>query len=91
MKLRTIGLFLLACSAICLVIAAERYQSAVQAAKKMMGPIEGFEVKSVSLPLVSSVCGLAGVVLFVAGVRLMFEQVKANRAAAKDDGMLKAE
>ncbi|MFK7765961.1 MAG: hypothetical protein AB8B55_01880 [Mariniblastus sp.] len=90
MNLRTIGLFLLACSAICFIVAAERYQSAVEAAKKMMGPLEGFEVDSVSLPLVSSVCGLAGVVLFVAGVRLMFEQVKANRAKSKD-GMLKVD
>ncbi len=89
MKLRTIGLFLLACSAICLMVAAERYQATVKAAQEKFAPI-GLEVSSVSLPLVSSVCGLAGIVLFVAGVRLMFEQVKANRAAAKDDGMLKA-
>ena len=70
---RSTGLFLLACSAICLIIAIERYQSAVLTAKTIAEQLDGIEFESVGVPLVSIVMGFVAVVLFAAGIRLVFE------------------
>ena len=75
MKQRTsIGAFLIACSAICLIIAIERYYSALATAKQVAEMLEGVEFESVGIPIESIVCGLAGGVMLVAGVILIAER-----------------
>ena len=71
--LRTIAIFMIACSAICFAIAFERYYSAVATAKAIADRIEGVEYVAVKMPRASYVCGFTGVVLLIAGLRLLFE------------------
>jgi ABC-type Fe3+-siderophore transport system permease subunit len=85
-QLRTIGIFLVACSALCFIIAIERYLTAVRTGKQIAATLKGVEFESVSTPLATIVCGVVGVALFVAGVRLLFESVRRSKV---DDGMLK--
>jgi hypothetical protein len=84
--LRSIGALMLACSAICLIIAIQKYVNAVTTAKAIAEAIDGVEFESVALPIETKVCGLAGVVLLVSGVRLLFESFR--RREKPVDGML---
>ncbi len=85
---RTTGLFLLACSGLCFIIAVERYMTAVRTGEAIAAAMKGVEFETVSMPIETKVCGLVGIALLVAGVRVLFESVgKSN----KDDGMLKPE
>ncbi|MFT5299533.1 MAG: hypothetical protein ACI87E_003009 [Mariniblastus sp.] len=77
---RTIGIFSLACSAILLVMAAEQYTSDVKTATAVADAIsqhiEGFEFESVTMATETIVCGLAGAVLFIAGLILLYNSMK---------------
>lgn len=83
---RTVGIFLIACGAILLTVALERYYSAVETAKAIADQLEGIEFNSVAMPWESSVCGLAAIVLLVAGARTLFESRHLDKP--KDDGLL---
>ena len=80
-SIRTIAIFLIACSAILFVIAVQKYYNAVATAKAVADQIEGIEFESTALPIETSVCGFAGVMLLVAGLRLLFE----SRRAVKEN------
>lgn len=80
---------MIACGAICLTIAFERYYSAVQTAKAFADLFEGIEFSSVSIPMVSKVCGVAGVVMLVAGILLLFDTFKGKSEQNDQDGLLK--
>jgi len=72
MKKRTsTGGFLIACSGVCLIIAVERYYSALATAKQVAEMLEGVEFESVGIPIESTVCALAGGAMLVAGVILI--------------------
>lgn len=75
---RSAGLFLLACAAICLIVAIQKYQSAVTTAKRIAEQFDGMEFESVATPQVSVVMGFVGAVLLVAGIRLLFEVPQPN-------------
>ena len=87
-QLRTIGIFFVACSALCFIIAIEQYLTAVRTGKQVAAAIEGVEFESVSTPITTTVCGLFGVALFIAGVRLLFVSVRSSNV---DDGLLKSD
>ena len=76
---------MLACSAICLIIAIQKHVNAVTTAKTIADSIDGVEFESVAMPIETKVCGLAGVILLVAGVKMLFES-RQNRNPA--DGLL---
>ena len=82
---RTVGIFMIACAAICLTIAIERYYSAVATAKAIAERLEGIEFASVEPPRVSYVCGFTGVILLVAGLRLLFES---RHHSKSEEGLL---
>jgi uncharacterized membrane protein len=84
-KFISTAMFLLACSAICLIVAIERYQSAVFTAKAVAAQLDGVEFESVGIPLISAVMGFVSVVFCVAGMRLLFEH---RRAENQPKGML---
>jgi len=86
-SMRTIAIFLIACSAILFVIAVQKYYNAVATAKAIAERIEGVEFESAGLPVETSVCGLAGVMLLVAGVALLFES-RRQRAAKENERSL---
>lgn len=83
--LRSTGLFLLACSAICLIVAIQKYQSAVATAEKIAEQLEGIEFESVGIPQVSMVMGFIGAVFLVAGIRLLFDS---SQSKPQSDDML---
>jgi|GEM_PF-1631921 len=83
---RTIGVFLLACSVICFLIAWERYHSAVKTAREIARIITEIEYESVSTPIETTVSGLIGVALAVAGVVLIMEYIRGKN---KPDDLLK--
>ena len=85
--LRTTGIFLICCGVICLIIAIERFQSAVLTARKVTEQLEGVEFDSVGIPLQTTVTGFAAVVFFVAGVRLLWES---RGSKGKAEAMLRA-
>jgi uncharacterized membrane protein len=76
--LRSTGVFLICCSAICLIVAVERYQSAVVTGRKIADQLEGIEFESVGIPLVSTVMGFVAIVFLVAGIRLLLESRKSK-------------
>ncbi|MGB1928107.1 MAG: hypothetical protein ACPHO8_02285 [Mariniblastus sp.] len=82
---RTIGVFLLGCAVICFLIAWERYYSAVQTAQEIARAITEIEYESVSMPIETTVSGLLGVALAVAGIVLITEYV---RGKSKPDDLL---
>ena len=86
---RTIGIFLIAAGAILFTVAMERYNSAVTTAKAIADQIEGMEFESVGMPLVSSVCGLAAIVLLVAGAKVLFDSRHLDKPKnPAEDGLL---
>lgn len=87
-SLRTAGFFLLACSALCFIIAIERYLTEVRTGKQIAAALKEIEFESVSIPIETTVCGLVGISLFVAGARLLFDSVRKSRP---NDGLLKSE
>lgn len=74
-SVRTLGVFLVACSALCFIMAWDRYQSAIREGKAIAEALKGIEFESVSAPVESIVGGLIGVVLLVAGARLIFDSI----------------
>ena len=84
---RTIGVFLIACAGICVTIAIERYYSSVATAEAIAEQLEGVEFDSVSLPMVSKVCGFAGLVMLVAGGKLVVDSLT-SKTNNPDDGLL---
>ena len=81
---RTLGAFMIACAAICIIIAVQTYTNAVTTASAIAELIDGVEFESVEPPLVSYVTGICGVVLLVAGARVLFESTR----KPKTDGLL---
>ena len=79
-SMRTIAVFLIACSAILLTIAVQKYLNAVETAEAIAEHLEGIEFESVSLPIESSVCGFFAILMFAAGVRLLFESRHHNKS-----------
>lgn len=89
-QIRTISLFILACSVLCFVIAIERYLSAVRTGKEIAAALEGIEYESVRVPIETTVCGLAGVVLLVTGAKLLFDSVFNSKSNSDQvNGLLK--
>ena len=82
-QLRSIGIFAIACSAICFIIAVERYVSTIKTAEEVASRM-GLELESVSTPIETLVGGLVGILLFIIGGRLLFEAMR----KPKDDGMI---
>lgn len=72
-SMRTIAVFLIACSAILITIAIQKYSNAVATAKAVAEHLQGIELESVTMPIETTVCGFAGILMLVAGVRLLFE------------------
>ncbi len=74
------GVFIFVCSLICLVIAADKYYSAIAtatvAASELAKEIPGFELESVGIPNVTLACGTVGVMLLVASVILIFNSFR---------------
>ena len=74
------GVFIFVCSLICLVIAADKYYSAIAtatvAASELAKEIPGFELESVGIPNVTLACGTVGVMLLVASVILNFNSFR---------------
>ena len=87
-SMRTIAVFLIACSAILLTIAIQKYLNAVETAEAIAEHLEGIEFESVSLPIESSVCGFVAVLMFVAGVRLLFESRHGKGNQPKESSLL---
>ena len=83
---RTIGVFLLGCAVICFLITWERYHSAVQTAQEIARVITEIEYESVSTPIETTVSGLLGVALAVAGVVLIMEYIRGKN---KPDDLIK--
>lgn len=83
---RTIGVLLLGCAVICFLIAWERYHSAVQTAQEIARVITEIEYESVSTPIETTVSGLLGVALAVAGAVLIMEYIRGKN---KPDDLLK--
>jgi putative Mn2+ efflux pump MntP len=79
-QLRTIGVFALACSAICFIIAIERYYSAVKTAEEVAERM-GLELESIGTPTESLVSGFASVLLLIIGTRLVFESIQKPKDA----------
>ena len=86
---RTVAVFVIASAALCLTIAVERYYATVRTAKAVAEQIRGFEIDSVGIPRETIVCGLAGIVLLVAGANLLFESFRGGKKATNEDGLLK--
>ena len=74
------GVFIFVCSLICLVIAVDKYYSAIAtatvAASELAKEIPGFELESVGIPNVTLACGTVGVMLLVASVILIFNSFR---------------
>ena len=70
------GVFIFVCSLICLVIAADKYYSAIATASELSKEIPGFELESVGIPNVTLACGTVGVMLLVASVILIFNSFR---------------
>ena len=85
---RTIAIFLIACSAILFVIAVQKYYNTVATAKAIAERIQGVEFESAALPIQTSVCGLAGVMLLVAGVTLLFGSRRHNAVEENERSFL---
>ncbi len=86
-SMRTIAIFLIACSAILFVIAVQKYNNAIATAKAIADRIQGIEFESAGVPIETSVCGLAGVMLLVAGLILLLESFR-QRGTKKDERSL---
>ena len=86
-SMRTIAIFLIACSAILFVIAVQKYYSAIATAQAIAERIEEIEFESAGLPIETTVCGLAGVMLLVAGLRLLYES-RRQRLAKENERSL---
>jgi uncharacterized membrane protein SpoIIM required for sporulation len=67
-KLRSMGIFIFVCALFCLVVAVDKYYSAVKTAEALTERMPGFVLEQVSIPTVSLVTGFIGVMLLVAGV-----------------------
>jgi preprotein translocase subunit SecG len=80
-RFKSTAIFLFACAAICLIIAIERYQSAVATAKTVASQLDGVEYEASGIPLVSTVTGFVAVMFFVAGIRLLLEGRKAKTSS----------
>lgn len=87
-SLRTIAVFLIACSAILLVIAFQNYQNAVASAKAIAEKIPGFEFESVGPPVETMVCGVAGVALLVAGTLLLLGAIRSSKKGPQESSLL---
>ena len=70
-QIRSIGVFMIVCSAICGLIAWERYSTAKLTAEAVAERLDGVEFVSVAWPVSSIVAGTLGIVLLVAGVKCM--------------------
>ena len=71
-QLRSVGTFLIVGSALCFIMAYERYATKLRTAQAIADSIEGVELESVSLPIETTVVGLIGVGLLVAGLKCVF-------------------
>jgi len=68
------GVFLIACAALCGVIAYECYRRAVVAGQAVAELIEGIEFESVAVPIETKVASFVGVTLIVAGLICVFNR-----------------
>jgi len=89
-SIRTIGVFMIVCAAICLTIAIERYYSAIQTAEALAEILDGIEFESVSMPTVTKVCGFVGILLLVGGLRMLFDSLRGQKDQDHEDGLLKS-
>ena len=89
-SMRTIAIFLIACAAILFAIAIQKYYSAVETAKAVADQIQGVEFDSVALPIESNVCGFIGILMLVAGTKLLFEsRHHSNQGKEPGDSLLR--
>ena len=77
-QLRSIGVFMIVCSVICVLIAYERYSTAKATAKAIAEELEGVEFVSVGWPVTSIFAATLGVVLLVAGVKCVADSFQSS-------------
>jgi len=87
-SIRTIAVFLIACSAILFVIAFQKYYNTVLTAQAIAEQIEGIEFESVGVPIETGVCGFVGVLLLVAGVKLLLDSRGGNAGENEPPALL---
>lgn len=63
-------------SLFCLIVAADKYYSAILTARELAQQLPGVEFVSVDIPTVSLVCGTLGVMLLVASVILIAQSFR---------------
>ena len=66
-NVRSLGIYMLACGALCGLIAWDKYYSALKTGQELARRIPEIEFVSVAIPLMSIVCGAGCVMLSVAG------------------------
>jgi len=67
-NLRSLGVYMLACGALCGLIAWDKYYSVSKTGQELARRIPEIEFVSVGIPLISIVCGAGCVMLTVAGM-----------------------
>ncbi len=72
-QLRSIGIFLLMCAAVCSLVAFERYNTARTTAIAVAEALDGVDFVSVEIPFTTKIATFLAVVLLVAGLRCLFE------------------
>jgi hypothetical protein len=78
-NLRSLGIYMLVCGALCGLIAWDKYYSAVKTGQELARRIPEIEFVSVGIPLISIVCGAGCVMLSVAGVICIWHAFVAAR------------
>ncbi len=78
-SLRSTGIFLIVCAALCGLVAFERYQTARRTAMAISNLIAGFEIESVSIPIETKVAGFLSVMFVVAGLRCIWTALRPPR------------
>ncbi|MEM9941782.1 MAG: hypothetical protein AAF939_09340 [Planctomycetota bacterium] len=72
-QIRSIGMTLFGGGLLCLLIAWDKYRSALETARLLVERLEGFELDSVAVPTTTWVMGFVGVVFTVAGLSCLIK------------------
>ena len=75
-QIRSIGVFMIVCSVICVLIAYERYSTAKETAKAVAERLDGVEFVSVGWPTTSIFAATLGVVLLIAGLKCLADSFR---------------